>query len=340
MANIKLDRGVVQEAIVNIEKYAHSLEDVLKEIANLTISINEVYQTTGTQTSNIESLRDTIDKIKNNYVTCLFDYLKALGEIMVSYELEDSRAAINVSQNGDRAIATMTVGAGAFSSLASGFDFSKISGTASDVANGNFISKSKVYDNAFADGNYTFEYREDGVVRIDKDGVPMAFTTKENADKITGGIQSSDSYEQVDDVKDIVEQGDQTAGKYPYVADLKKEYYKEDGDYKSPTTDGSLDYGADEKIVVGHKLDSEHADLYKKWLESGGEFKSKSNNFDVDQKVKEIQEATGKLQDFHKKSDLEIYAAEQLQNFQKVKEGVYPDFVDLDSIQDEFAKKD
>ena len=299
MANIKLDRSVVQESITNIEKYSQLLGENLKEVSNLTIRINEVYNTTGNQTSSIEQLRVTIEDIRKNYTNCLADYLKALGEIMASYELEDSRTAISIQQNGDRTVASMSVGAGAFSSLASGFDFSKISSTANDAVNGNFISKDKVHDQYFSEGDYTFEYREDGTVRIDKNGVPMAFTTKENADKITGGIENVLQQEQTSSGSFQTSSNPQVSTESTSGVDTNPVGLgtnQESFDRRNPTVaelvDGTPNIEYTETVIEPHRPSPEKTQAFKDFIANDGKFEPKQSNFNVEQTVNEIQEIT------------------------------------------------
>ncbi len=190
MAETRLEKSEIESAISNVSKYSNSICSHLTELYSIVSNVKEYYQSNGNVVVFLDNLADTLKSVTNDYGTYRDDFLKTLQDIISTYELEDSRTSMSISQLDGKTIASMSIGAGAFSAGASGFDFGKISLNANDAANGNFVDESKVHNSAFCEGEYTFQYRKDGSVRIDRNGVPLGFTTKENADKITGGVNT------------------------------------------------------------------------------------------------------------------------------------------------------
>ena len=191
MANVRLEKSQIESAISNVTKFSNEMSSQLTELYSVIATAKEVWQSNSGSIEYIDNCSDSVKSLNSDYNNCCTDFVGALRQIMTEYELEDARTSMSVSSLGGTTVASMAIGAGGFSSGGNGFDFSKISKTATDAANGNFVDESTVHNSAFGEGDYTFEYRNDGTVRIDKNGVPMAFTTAENADKITGGVTNN-----------------------------------------------------------------------------------------------------------------------------------------------------
>ena len=62
-------------------------------------------------------------------------------------------------------------------------DFSRISATAGDAKNGNFISQSKINDSYWGDnGELTYKIRDDGTIMIFENDTLLGFTDRLNSD--------------------------------------------------------------------------------------------------------------------------------------------------------------
>ena len=185
LANILVNSNSIQDFSNIVKAKSSELSDEFNSLIALIGDAKEVIESNNGSIEYIDEIGNNLKDLNNNFSSFNSDFLEALQGILINYQQTDQSVNSNVSKL-DGATAVMSVGSGGLA--ASGFDFSKVSGNAHDASNGNFINESKVHSSAFGEGEYTFQYREDGSVRIDKNGVPMAFTTKENADKITGGI--------------------------------------------------------------------------------------------------------------------------------------------------------
>lgn len=185
LANILVNSNSIQDFSNIVKAKSSELSDEFNSLIALIGDAKEVIESNNGSIEYIDEIGNNLKDLNNSFSSFNSDFLEALQGILINYQQTDQSVNSNVSKL-DGATAVMSVGAGGLA--ASGFDFSKVSGNAHDASNGNFINESKVHSSAFGEGEYTFQYREDGSVRIDKNGVPMAFTTKENADKITGGI--------------------------------------------------------------------------------------------------------------------------------------------------------
>lgn len=186
MGKILVNSESVQIFRENVNKEGSELSGEFRNLyEKLLEEAKDVIKSNNGSTEYIDEMINNLSGLHRNFLEFLNDFGVALSDIISNYQNVDQETTQNISMIDDT-IAAVSIGAGGLT--AGGFDFGKISRTAKDAADGNFINESKVHNNAFGEGEYTFQYREDGTVRVDKDGVPMAFTTKENADKITGGL--------------------------------------------------------------------------------------------------------------------------------------------------------
>lgn len=189
MANILVNSESIQAFNDSVTKKGNDLGgEFWKLHKNLLEDAKSVIKSNNGSLEYIDQMIKDIRDLHTGFVEFLRDFENTLFDMVDNYQNVDQGTTQNVSML-EGATMAMSVGAGGLA--ASGFDFSKISGTAGDVVSGNFINESKVNNSSFGEGEYTFMYREDGTVRVDKDGVPMAYTTRENADKITGGIKDT-----------------------------------------------------------------------------------------------------------------------------------------------------
>lgn len=188
MANVRLEKSVIESVVSNVTKFSNEMNSQLTELYSVISRVKEIWHNNLGAIDYVDNCSNSVKSLNSGYASCCTDFLQSLQQIMAEYELEDARTAMKVSSKDGVTIATMAIGAGGFSDGASGFDFGKVSKTPSDVANGNFV---EARNSEFGEGEYTFQYRNDGTVKIDKNGTTMAFTTKENADKITGGVYTT-----------------------------------------------------------------------------------------------------------------------------------------------------
>lgn len=184
MAEISLKKEVIETTIANINTNVSNLNEHFNSICNQVDMIKGVWVDNIGLFANITTLLNSIREVNRDYRAFAEEFTKVLKEMVINYEEIDKKVSSSVSI-GD--IVTMTLGAKAFSN----FDFAKTANNASNLASNSFLNEKNVYKEAFTDGEYKLNYLDDNVVRIDKDGFPMVFTTKENAEALINSGNST-----------------------------------------------------------------------------------------------------------------------------------------------------
>lgn len=185
MAGINLKKEEIETAIVNINKNVSILNDQFNSICNQVDMVKSVWVDDIGLFEHITSLLNSIRAVNRDYKSFCDDFTRELQNMVLNYETIDKNINAKFS-SGD--VVSMTLGAMAFKN----FDFSKTANKATNLASNNFLNEKSIHKEMFTDGDYKLNYLDNGVVRIDKDGQPMIFTTKENAEKLIN-LGSSES---------------------------------------------------------------------------------------------------------------------------------------------------
>lgn len=177
MARVIIKRDFAEDVI---KRTNEKVETLLNTISTLGVKLNTaktVYNSDNTSGASFDDMSETINKIISSYSSLSEKFAQALRDNIEEYSKADKQISSNVN-----AVSSVTLTAGTASSLTS-----HAANTADNVNAGKFLSENELSKDSFEkDGEYSFEYRSDGSVKVNRDGEPLVFTDKTGADWVAG----------------------------------------------------------------------------------------------------------------------------------------------------------
>lgn len=175
MARVVIRKDFAEEIITRVNEKTESLLDTISTLSRKVTEAKNVYTSDNSSSTSIDAMSETINKIISSYSELNRKFSQALRANIDEYSKSDQKIASNL-----KAVASVPLAAGNIT------DSIIMTYTANSAANANaknFLNEEQLSKAFFEkEGNYTFEYRNDGSVRINRDGEPLAFTSKQTAD--------------------------------------------------------------------------------------------------------------------------------------------------------------
>lgn len=175
MARVIIRKDFAEEIITRVNEKTESLLDTISILSKKVNEAKSVYTSDNSSSTSIDAMSETINKIISSYSELNRKFSQALRANIDEYSRSDQKIASNL-----KAVTSVPLVAGSLT------DSSIMGRTANSATNANaekFLNEEQLSKAFFEkEGNYTFEYRNDGSVKINRDGQPLAFTDKKTAD--------------------------------------------------------------------------------------------------------------------------------------------------------------
>lgn len=201
MARVILKKDFAEDIIAKVNT---KTEDLLETVSKLGTKLNEAkiaYNSDNSSKDSFSDMQITINKIISSYSSLNKKFTQTLREIIEEYSRADQKVVSNVN-----AVTAIPLAAG--TTITGNSISNNMSNSATNANAGRVLDEKQIAKEYFEkEGTYTFEYRTDGSVKIERDGKPLAFTTKKAADDFSKNYSSAinmEIIEKKDDNKQVI----------------------------------------------------------------------------------------------------------------------------------------